>query len=165
MRRICCWCQKDLGEKMPFEVEGVTGGACDPCATVLMGDIRRETGWAYYMVLSRGCSHLLEDVGRLLKSWPHLKIVVDRRYTPATHATPPSIYPDLGKTLPIPPRPYHLVIRRDCAHLYGDLLPLFSGRSDIRVLVDRRTRSRTPSPSELPPSQRRRHGDPPAWIV
>jgi hypothetical protein len=164
MRRVCCWCEKDLGEKTPIEVEGVTGGACEPCATALLGDIRRETGWAYHLVLSRGCAHLFEEVSRLLRPWPHVKVVVDRRYTTSGEATPP-LSPELRKNLAAPPRPYHLVIRRDCAHLYEDLVPLFAGRPYIRVLVDRRNRSRAAPSSNLPTSRTVRQGDPPAWLV
>jgi len=165
MRRVCCWCEKDLGEKMPLDVEGVTGGACEPCATAMLGDIRRETGWAYHLVLSRGCAHLLEEMSRLLRPWPHVKVVVDRRYVGSGHATPPPLYPELRKNFAVPPRPYHLVIRRDCAHLYEDLAPLFAGRPDIRVVVDRRYRSRTGPPPNLPAFQKPRQSDPPAWIV
>lgn len=165
MRRVCCWCEKDLGEKMPLEVEGVTGAACEPCATAMLGDIRRETGWAYYLVLSRGCAHLLEEVSRLLRPWPHVKVVVDRRYRPSGHATPPPIYPDLPKVLAVPPRPYHLVIRRDCTHLLKDLAQLFAGRSDIRVVMDRRNRSRMPFSPNPSVAQDLRQGDPPAWLI
>jgi hypothetical protein len=57
------------------------------------------------------------------------------------------------------------VIRRDCAHLYEALAPLFAGRPDIRVLVDRRNRSRTPPATNLPALQKPRQEEPPAWLV
>jgi hypothetical protein len=131
----------------------------------MVGDIRRETGWAYHLVLSRGCAHLFEEVSRLLRPWPHVKVVVDRRYTISGDAMPPPLYPELRKSFAVPPRPYHLVIRRDCAHLYEDLAPAFAGRSDIRVLVDRRNRTRTPPASNGPTSQKLRQEEPPAWLV
>lgn len=166
MRRVCCWCEKELGEKMPLEVQGVTGAACEPCASAMLGDIRRETGWAYHLVLSRRCAHLLEEVKRLLRPWPHMKVVVDRRHLSSVHASPPPLYPEQQqKAFATPPRPYHLVIRRDCAHLYEDLAPLFAGRPDIRVLLDRRNRSRAASNPSLPENQKPRGGDPPAWLV
>ncbi len=106
MRRVCCWCSKDLGEKVPLEMDGVTGGACDPCASTMLGDIRRETGWAYHVVVSRACAHLFDEVSRLLRPWPHVKVLVDRRYMPSTHATPPPLYAGLGRTFAVPPRPW-----------------------------------------------------------
>ncbi len=166
MRRVCCWCEKDLGEKMPLEDQGVTGGACDSCASAMLRDIRRETGWAYHVVLSRRCGHLLEEVKHLLRPWPHVKVVVDRRHPSSVQASPPPLYPELQqKAFTTPPRPYHLVIRRDCAHLYEDLAPLFVGRPDFRVLVDRRNRSRGLSHPGFPEEQKLRGGDPPAWLV
>ena len=149
---------------MPMEVDGVMGGASDPAAAATLRDIRREPGWTYHLVLSRGCAHLLEEMSRLLQPCPHLRVVVDRRYTISGEATPP-LYPELRKNLAIPPRPYHLVIRRDCAHLYEALAPLFAGRPDIRVLVDRRNRSRTPPATNLPTLQKPRQEEPPAWLV
>ncbi len=146
-------------------MDGVTGGACDPCASTMLGDIRRETGWAYHVVVSRACAHLFDEVSRVLRPWPHVKVLVDRRYMPSTHATPPPLYAGLGRTFAVPPRPYHLVVRRDCAYLYEDLAPLFAGRPDIRVLLDRRNRSRTPSTPVSSPYQKARVGDPPAWLI
>ena len=131
----------------------------------MLADIRRETGWAYHVVLSRGCAHLFEEVSRLLRPWPHVKVVVDRRHTSFVHVTPPPLYPELRKGFAVQPRPYHLVIRRGCAHLYEDLAPLFADRPGITVLVDRRSRSRAPSNPNLPASQKPRRGDPPAWLA
>lgn len=165
MRRVCCWCEKDLGEKMPLEVNGVTGAACEPCATAILGDIRRETGWAYHVVLSRGCAHLLAQVRRLLEPLRHVEVLVDRRQPSPVPATLSPLYPDLPRTFAVPPRPFHVVIRRDCAHLYEDLARAFAGRSDIKVLVDRRARSRSPFNPSIPANQKRRRGEPPAWMV
>lgn len=150
---------------MPLEVEGVTGAACDPCATAMLGDIRRQSGWAYHLVVSRTSRHLFDGVSRLLEPWPHVKVVVDRRYVPFTHATPPAIHPYLRQRFAMPPRRHYLVIRRDCAHLYEDLAPLFSSQPDIRVLVDRRNRSRTPSTPVSSPYHTARVADPPAWLA
>ena len=150
---------------MPLDTDGKTGGACDPCTMAMLGHIRREAGRAYHLVVSRSCARLFEEVNRLLQPWSHLKVVVDRRYMPLTHGAPPPRHPGLRRMLAVSPRSYHLVIRRDCAHLYEDLAPLFEGRPDVRVLVDRRSRSRTLFHAATPPDQTLRAADPPAWLV
>jgi len=31
MLRMCCYCEKIMGEKEPFEDKSITSGLCDPC--------------------------------------------------------------------------------------------------------------------------------------
>lgn len=154
----------DLGEKAPFDAEDATGGMCDRCATALMEDIHRETGLAYFVVLSRRCAELFPTVNAALGSSPHVKVIVDRRHSFPDHpiARPPSSGPGVS-ALQAPPR-YHMVIRRDFADLYEELAPAFAGRRDIHVMVDRRSRSRTPS-RPLPADVESRQADPPVWVV
>lgn len=39
MRVICCYCNKDLGDKAPFEDTRISHGACKDCA---MKDLARQ---------------------------------------------------------------------------------------------------------------------------
>jgi len=119
----------------------------------------------YLVVLSRGCADLYPTVSSLLASRSSVAVIVDRRHAFSDHtvARPPSSGP--GVKVPTPPRLVHVVIRRDCAHLYEDLTPAFADREDTRVVVDRRGRSRAPSRPNLPSQAEQRRADPPVWIV
>ncbi len=125
----------------------------------------RDASQPFLVVLSRGCADLYPAVSSLLGSRPSVGVIVDRRHAFSDHAVarPPSSGP--GVKVATPPRRVHVVIRRDCAHLYEDLAPAFAGREDTRVVVDRRGRSRAPSRPSLPSQAEQRRADPPVWIV
>ncbi len=144
MVRICCWCQKFLGDTFPLDVAEATGSACDACTFALLEEIRRESGWVYHIILSRGCGYLLDHMTLVLQGWPHVRVVVDRRRRHADLAIPPQPPPERIWLFAVPPRPHHLVIRRDLSCFFHELVPVFAHRQDIRVLVDRRARGRSP---------------------
>ncbi len=165
MRRFCCWCGKLLGYKLPLELEEATGGVCDACTFALLEEIRRESGWVYHIILNRGCAHLFANLSLLLTAWPHVRVVVDRRRRQAELAVPPPPRPEPMGLFVVPPRPHHLVIRRGCSNLIEDLALMFAHREDILLLVDRRSRGRTPVRPPLAEERERRVADPPAFLV
>jgi hypothetical protein len=165
MLQICCWCDKRLGTKVPLELEGITGSACEECCRKLLEDIRRECGWAYYLVLSRDCSHLFNNITGLLRGRPHLKVLLDRRRrNGGTGALSPP-RPESPGLRSVLPRRLHLVVRRDCLDLVEDLAPAFAHWQEILVLVDRRARPRTPLDPPQPDIPEQRVIDPPAFLV
>ena len=165
MLRICCWCRKFLGDTVPLEVGEATGGACDACTYALLEEIRRESGWVYHLILSRGCAHLMSNINGLLQAWPHVRVVVDRRGRHGELAMPPQPRSEPIWLFAVPPRPHHLVIRRDLSCFMHELDPLFSHRKDIVVLVDRRARSRSAQMPAPPGVSEQRLADPPAFLV
>ena len=150
---------------MPLELEAATGGVCDACTFALLEEIRRESGWVYHIILSRGCAHLFANLSLLLKAWPHVRVVVDRRRRQAELAVPPPPRPEPMGLFVVPPRPHHLVIRRDCSNLIEDLGPVFADREDILVLVNRRSRSQTPVRPPLAQEREQPVADPPAFLI
>ena len=164
MLRICCWCDKRLGNKVPLEQDEVTGSLCDGCCHKLLEDIRMESGWTYHVMLSRECAHLFNNVSLLLQVQPHVKVVVDRRRRNGEPPVSPPPHPGPLGVSSLFPRRHHLVIRRDCPDLVEDLATAFAGRQDILVLVDRRGRSRTPLDSPRSGSPEQRVADPPAFL-
>ena len=43
MRRVCAWCQKDLGEKEPLDNKTLTHGLCKECGDIYFkGDEEEE---------------------------------------------------------------------------------------------------------------------------
>ena len=165
MLLICCWCEKRLGNKVPLEQEGVTGSVCEVCCQKLLEKIRVECGWTYYLVLSRDCSHLFNNISGLLQGRPHLKVLLDRRRrNGGTGVSPPPRPESLGLRSVLSRR-LHLVVRRDCLDLVEDLAPAFAHRQDVLVLVDRRARTRTPLDPPQSDVPEQRVIDPPAFLV
>ena len=165
MRRFCCWCYKPLGDKVPLELDEATGGVCDACTFALLEEIHRESGWVYHIILSRGCAHLFANVNLLLQVWPHVRVVVDRRRRHAELAVPPPPRLEPMELFLVPPRPHQLAFRRDCSNLIEDLGPVFADRGDILVLVDRRSRTRTPVRPPLAQEREQPVADPPAFLI
>jgi hypothetical protein len=165
MLRICCWCQKSLGETVPLDVGEATGGACGACTFALLEEIRRESGWVYHIILSRGCAHLLSSMNLLLQTWPHVRVLIDRRRRYAELAIPPQPRPERVWLFAVPPRRHHLVIRRDLSCFLHELGPVFADRQDILVLVDRRARNRAAEMPAPPGVPEQRVAGPPAFLV
>jgi hypothetical protein len=146
-------------------VEGATGTACDPCTFALLEGIRRESGWVYHIILSPGCAHLLRNINLLFQAWPHVRVIVDRRRRNMEVAVPPQPRSEPIWLFAVPPRPYHLVIRRDLSSFIHEVGPVFAHRQEIVVLVDRRARSRSPHTPAPPGVLEQRVADPPAFLV
>jgi len=75
VRRICSWCQKDLGVKEPLDDPTITSGICRECLGELVTPEMKG-----YLVVSRPFAHLYSDASELLRSRPEIRVIVDRRY-------------------------------------------------------------------------------------
>ncbi len=43
MKRVYSWCQKDMGEKLPYDDDSVTHGICDECMLIHFPNVYEET--------------------------------------------------------------------------------------------------------------------------
>ena len=72
MVTVCAWCQRYLGPKDPV-AEPVTHGICAPCSQ------RQSWSDSPVLVMSPGRSHLLPLFQDLLRGFPEVQVVVERR--------------------------------------------------------------------------------------
>lgn len=94
MRRVCCWCGAELGEREPLDNPAVTGTICPTC----FGKFRietacqraREQGIAW-VVLTREHRDLYAYATDQLRDHPHIRVILDRRTNDR-------------RTQPVPPR-------------------------------------------------------------
>ncbi len=75
MRRVCSWCQKDLGEKEPFEDPAITSTVCRGCLGELVTPEMRSL-----LVVRRDAASLYSEFRELLKDRPEVQVILDRRY-------------------------------------------------------------------------------------
>lgn len=75
MRRVCSWCQRDLGEKEPFEDPAITSTVCRGCLGELVTPEMRGL-----LVVRRDAASLYSEFLELLKDRPEVQVILDRRY-------------------------------------------------------------------------------------
>ena len=72
MKIVCAWCDKDMGEKPPYEDKGVTHGICPECYREMMPE-KKEKGEEGNPMSTEGKKCDIDDLLCQMQVLSHLK--------------------------------------------------------------------------------------------